>query len=428
MDKAKILAKRIVSAQSTSVDTVSGATYSSNGIIHAVQNALKKAVKEKKQEDSSDTKDPQEETPAAVTGNFDYADGIYQGTGEGYGGDIKVSVVIQDKTIKAILITDHAGEDDSFFNRAKTITASMVASQTTDVDSVSGATYSSRGIIEAVKAAMEAAKNGNAQDGGNTDSDKQPEDTKDPTQDTDTSKESVYYGMVVCEPDEFEEFAAYQLHVRVTFQNGVISSVTDVYGDGGTANERYIAKAANGTSRRPGVATQAVTKNQAEEIDTVSGATCTSKALIKAIQMILTAAQKDGNYTATAGAALTGLQQTGDSVMQPEDDSTEETDLPASEAVPEAEESAKPEKPLEQMEDAPVVQIKPLPDTEEADTETETATESKDSTESQSGSAGKNSTEKQSGSVNKSRTDSQNSSTNADSKSSKKGKSRSTQT
>lgn len=348
MDKAKILAKRIVSAQSTGVDTVSGATCSSNGIIHAVQNALKKAVKEKKQEDSSDTKDPQEETPATVTGNFDYADGIYPGTGEGYGGDIKVSVVIQDKTIKAILITDHAGEDDSFFNRAKTITASMVASQTTDVDSVSGATYSSRGIIEAVRAAMEAAKNGNTQDSGNTDRDKQPEDTKDPVQDTDTSKENmkdfltrwislaavllVLAGYQFTLQDRQKELEITQLKQQITqmqtdtewIDRGETDTEEDAensgqgarYVDGtyegegqgfggtirvqltvadGRISEIHVVSAEKEDSSYLAMAEDllpAILQNQSADVDTISGATYSSTGIKKAASQALAQAQK----------------------------------------------------------------------------------------------------------------------------------------
>lgn len=45
LDAASALTAVIVEAQSTSIDTVSGATFSSNGILHAAEDALKKAVK-----------------------------------------------------------------------------------------------------------------------------------------------------------------------------------------------------------------------------------------------------------------------------------------------------------------------------------------------------------------------------------------------
>lgn len=298
MNKAKALTKRIVSAQNTNLDAVSGATYSSNGILKAVENALKKAVEEKKTEEDTDSSDTTQDQPTPVTGTFDYPDGIYQGVGTGFGGDIKVSVAILDKTIKAILITEHAGEDDNFFNRAKTITTTMTETQNINVDAVSGATLSSNGIIEAVKAAIEAAKNGTTQTP--EDETKKPEDTTTPT---DTTQERTYMGMVICEPDESEDFTPYNLYVRVTIQNGKVTAVTDVYGDGDTTNNGFITRAVNGSSKNPGVAAQIVSKNQAEGIDTISGATCTSKALIKAVKLLLIAAEKDGCYSVNGDVA-----------------------------------------------------------------------------------------------------------------------------
>ena len=46
-------------------------------------------------------------------GKFPYEEGIYYGTDEGYLGDITTAVVIQDETIKAILVTE--SEDDEAF-------------------------------------------------------------------------------------------------------------------------------------------------------------------------------------------------------------------------------------------------------------------------------------------------------------------------
>ena len=68
------------------------------------------------------------------------------------------------------------------------------------------------GIIEAVSNAMEAAKKAKK---GETDT-----ETEDDTEKPDTSKASSYYGVVVCNPDESGAFTAYNLHVKVMFQNG----------------------------------------------------------------------------------------------------------------------------------------------------------------------------------------------------------------
>lgn len=283
---ASILAK-----QSTDVDTVSGATYSSRGIINAVKDALS----------SSDG----EEQTVVAKGDFALNDGYYEGTGNGFAGPVKLFIEIKDKSIIGIYIVK-TSDDAGFFNRAKeSVTASILEKQSTDVDTVSGATYSSRGIIEAVSNAMEAAKKTKK---GETDT-----ETEDDTEKPDTSKASSYYGVVVCNPDESGAFTAYNLHVKVMFQNGKIIAVSDVYGDGDSQNDTYITKAVSGSSKHPGVVTQIVNKNGIDGVDTVSGATCTSKAVLHAVDVVVKAAAKDGNYT------FSGSQSGDDDTKNSED-------------------------------------------------------------------------------------------------------------
>lgn len=94
------------------------------------------------------------EAAAVLDGAFDLADGTYEGSANGFSGKIKVSVVIKNQTIRSINILSNS-DDAAFFNRAKEgVTASILAKQSTDVDTVSGATYSSRGIINAVNAGV----------------------------------------------------------------------------------------------------------------------------------------------------------------------------------------------------------------------------------------------------------------------------------
>lgn len=89
---------------------------------------------------------------------FDLKDGKYTGSANGYGGKITVTVTIKNKKIVKIHIDSAPGETTSFFNRAKTLTDRMIRQQSTDVDAVSGATYSSKGIIGAVKNALYGTK------------------------------------------------------------------------------------------------------------------------------------------------------------------------------------------------------------------------------------------------------------------------------
>lgn len=86
-----------------------------------------------------------------------YKDGAYTGSAQGFGGEIKVKVTVSGQKISAIDITEASGEDEAYLSMAKDIINTMVDQQTVDVDTVSGATYSSTGIKNAVTQALEGA-------------------------------------------------------------------------------------------------------------------------------------------------------------------------------------------------------------------------------------------------------------------------------
>lgn len=89
-----------------------------------------------------------------------YKDGTYTATAYGYDGDITVSVIIVEDVITAIT-AQSAEEDPWYFEQAeKPVIEAILAGQATEVDAVSGATYSSKGIMQAVENALEQAKNG----------------------------------------------------------------------------------------------------------------------------------------------------------------------------------------------------------------------------------------------------------------------------
>ncbi len=87
-----------------------------------------------------------------------YTDGIYTGSGEGFGGEIVVEVTVSGGKITAIDVTDHSGEDGAYYSEAEKITDDMLEEQSADVDLVSGATYSSIGIQTAVEDALSQAE------------------------------------------------------------------------------------------------------------------------------------------------------------------------------------------------------------------------------------------------------------------------------
>ncbi len=89
-----------------------------------------------------------------------YKDGKYQGSSMGFGGDITVEITVENDKITALEVLDHSGEDDAYFNTAVAVVDTILENGSTDgVDTVSGATFSSTGIIGAVNAALEEAKN-----------------------------------------------------------------------------------------------------------------------------------------------------------------------------------------------------------------------------------------------------------------------------
>ena len=347
MEKASALIDTILSTQSTNVDTVSGASYSSVGIIQAVRNALEKASG-RSDDAASGGKDDQE----TITGTVPYKEGIYYGTAEGYSGDVSVAVVIQDQTIKAVLVTE-TSDDEAFFSRAMDVVKNVVKKQNTKVDTVSGATYSSEGLLNAIKNALAQAEkvtNGEsieekpdtaklseeiASAEQLTESDYTElswailqirlEDAKEALEESDqkiidkaleklkravlalvkkdtgddsgNDVDSVYidgtYAVsVLCGPDEDEDFEAYNLSMNVTIQNDKIVAITDVAGDGDKKNDRYIRNAASGTSTKEGMISQIVNKGLTEEVDTVSGATCSSNAIMEGCRQALEQAKR----------------------------------------------------------------------------------------------------------------------------------------
>ena len=384
---ASSLLDTIVEKQSTNVDTVSGATFSSRGIIAAVRSALSQATVSENTAGSDTDKQGAAETSGngqtdenssgsasehGTEGTLPYVDGIYYGTSEGYKGDIKVAVVIQDKTLKAILVTEKQ-DDEPFITNAMDVLKNMMKKQSADVDTVSGATYSSKGLIGAVKEAFEEARKttacentGNGNSGGNNnnsnnaadsnialDEDKavlsklvQSQASLDGTQytqlswyllqirlgdaqevlesaestkkdvsraqeklqaainalqknDTSTNvyEDGTYEVSTLCIPDDDMDFSAYNLSMKVTIANDRIVSITDVKGDGDSQNASYIKKAADGTKNQQGMVSMLTSQANADSIDfssidTVSHATCTSKAIIDGCKSALEAAKK----------------------------------------------------------------------------------------------------------------------------------------
>lgn len=167
---AQGVVSRIISSQSPNVDAVSGATYSSNGIITAVQNALSQAIPSGNQTTATPTPTP---TPSpkptkkpVPTPNPDkespYKDGTYTGTAQGYSGTVTLTAKIKKGIIKSLDVK-HT-DTPQFFQKAwEVLENSIIQNQSADgIDTVSGATYSSKGILNAMKDIQKQAAKTNA--------------------------------------------------------------------------------------------------------------------------------------------------------------------------------------------------------------------------------------------------------------------------
>ena len=123
----------------------------------AVTDAVKEEATEAENTDEQPDNDEQEE---AQEQNYRFKNGTFEGTGEGYSGKVHVSITIENDTITAF--SANADDDDpDFFDDAKSKVIPQIKSSLSadGIDACSGATYSSKGIIEAAKNALEQAIN-----------------------------------------------------------------------------------------------------------------------------------------------------------------------------------------------------------------------------------------------------------------------------
>lgn len=88
-----------------------------------------------------------------------YKDGTYEGSAEGYGGPINVSVVVKDGRIASVAVLSHDREDVAYYSMAEGLIPQIISAQSTAIDTVSGATFSSNGILNAVDEALKGAVN-----------------------------------------------------------------------------------------------------------------------------------------------------------------------------------------------------------------------------------------------------------------------------
>ena len=296
-NRAKAVVSSILSSGSPNVDTVSGATYSSNGIINAVKRALSQAAASGAGADDLNVVEPPAQPepepvpvlpadPAARPAE-EYRDGVYTGSGEGYGGEITVQVTVSDGRLAAIDVLSADDETEQYFSRARVMLTNMLAAQSTEVDAVSGATYSSEGLREAVNAALAQAR-------VTPTPEPEPEPTPDPTPTPEPDPEP---GAIYLDGTYTGTAQGYggDITVELTVAEQKISDVRIVSAEGEDGEHLTAAQALTGE----------IVDRQSATVDVVSGATESSSGILAATRQALAQAEEsyeplwqDGTYSA----------------------------------------------------------------------------------------------------------------------------------
>ena len=284
---AQGVVSKVLSSQSPNVDAV---TYSSNGIIQAVQNALSQAGNSDSATPTPTPTPKPAKKPKKDT-SVSYKDGVYEGQAEGFDGTVTVKVTIKNGKIKKISNTNT--DTPKFFNKAwKTIKSNVISRQSTsEIDTVSGATFSSNGILGALSQALSKADQS-----GTTDSKEEditptpttvpdetvtpipteiPQPTKTPDNPSDEQpvvnllKDGTYTGSAMGYSG--------QVNITLTIKDGKITEVTNTNSD----TRSFFNKAWR--SIQPKI----LEKQSTEGIDTVSGATFSSMGILDASKIAL---------------------------------------------------------------------------------------------------------------------------------------------
>ncbi len=281
-------------------------------------------------------------------------DGVYTAAAYGYKSDIEVQVTISQGEIAAIDILSQ-NEDADYFNRAVGVVSSVLAAQSTSVDAVSGATFSSKGILQAINRCLaQAAAN---QDNTTSDGSSAPDGPDIPAapaapsapsvpvlpdESTDLEVEGLldgeYTSYTYCADEKNPDaYRPYYLAVTIRVEQGAVAQIVDVYGTGSgekdaselgeydTKNDTYLDWAAWGRTIRSehitytGVADQieAAGYQRVESYDVVSGATYSSAAVAKGYNAAL-----DKACLAFAEAYRAGLIDKDGNPIKPEADKT----------------------------------------------------------------------------------------------------------
>lgn len=289
---AKGVISKMISGQTPNVDAVSGATYSSNGIIQAVQNALSKAANTSVSVTSTPTAKPTPK-PTSIpkpSGNVTYKDGTYSAEAEGFDGPVKVTITI--KNGKITKITNTNTDTKEYFSKAwaKIQPAILKKQGVYGVDTVSGATFSSNGILEAAQKALAKAET-TAKPTTKPTATPAPTEGPAPTETPDTPVSEYQDGTYTGKARGYSGFVT----ITLTIKDGKITEIANTNTDTGS----YFRKAWK-------VLQPAILERQsADGIDTVSGATYSSQGILGGAQQALASAKITETPTETPTPTVT---------------------------------------------------------------------------------------------------------------------------
>lgn len=297
--RAKGVIDEMLTAQSTDVDVVSGATYSSNGIIGAVKNALFGTESNNATAANAGNAAGSAPSVSKVSESGTWKDETYTGSGKGFGGTISVKVTVKDGKISAIDVTSASGETASYFSKAKGIIPKMISGQTTNVDAASGATYSSNGIITAVRNALSKAETGKSSTKKKKKKNKKNKKKNSGSNSNNNNnniaapaegyEDGTYTGSAACSGEQFKE---YSVTANVTIKNGKISAVEISSTAKGTNLKQFMSR-----DEIKNLPSLIVSKNGTSGVDAVSGATYSSHAIFNAVNDALSKAKKNSSST-----------------------------------------------------------------------------------------------------------------------------------
>lgn len=238
-------------------------------VLAAVPERLAEAASEPAAEPAASS----EEEAEGLTAVLPYADGVYTGSSRGFGGTVQVQVTMKGGHITDVQVLRAAHETSAFLRRAKRLLNTVLDAQTWEVDAVSEATYTSRGILGAIK---------NALTGEVVNNPLPPQTTPaaPPVEEEFTTPSAYRDGVYTASAEGFGG----PITLQVTIADGVLADITVVSHDGETTSYFYKGRQVIATILETGTP---------EGVDAVSGATYSSTGILNAVKQALAKAAND---------------------------------------------------------------------------------------------------------------------------------------